>query len=34
MAVESSRQSGLGNVCHMIGGIAAWREAGGKVETN
>ena len=32
MAVESSRESGLGNVCHMIGGIAAWREAGGTIE--
>ncbi len=32
MAVESSRQSGVRNVCHMIGGIAAWREAGGRVE--
>ena len=32
MAVESSRQSGVRNVCHMIGGIAAWREAGGAVE--
>ena len=34
MAVESSRQSGLSNVCHMIGGIAAWRDAGGAVESN
>ena len=32
MAVDASRESGLGNVCHMIGGIAAWREAGGSVE--
>ncbi len=32
MAVESSRQSGVRNVCHMIGGIAAWREAGGTVD--
>ena len=32
MAVDASRESGLGNVCHMIGGIAAWREAGGAIE--
>ena len=32
MAVDASREGGLGNVCHMIGGIAAWREAGGAIE--
>ena len=32
MAVDASREGGLGNVCHMIGGIAAWREAGGSIE--
>ena len=32
MAVETSRTTGVGNVCHMIGGIAAWREAGGTIE--
>ena len=32
MAVDASREHGVGNVCHMIGGIAAWREAGGTVE--
>ena len=32
MAVDASRERGLGNVCHMIGGIAAWREAGGTIE--
>ena len=32
MAVDTSRESGLGNVCHLIGGIAAWRESGGAVE--
>ena len=32
MAVDSSLECGLGNVCHMIGGVAAWREAGGAVE--
>ena len=32
MAVDISRESGLGNVCHLIGGLAAWREAGGAIE--
>ena len=32
MAVDASRERGLGNVCHMIGGIAAWREAGGTID--
>ena len=32
MAVDLSREGGLGDVCHLIGGIAAWREAGGSVE--
>ena len=32
MAVDTSRQIGVGNVCHMIGGVAAWREAGGSIE--
>ena len=32
MAVDASRECGLGNVCHLIGGVAAWREAGGAVE--
>ena len=32
MAVDGSRTGGVGNVCHMIGGIAAWREAGGTIE--
>ena len=32
MAVEASRQGGVGNVCHMIGGVAAWREAGGGMD--
>ena len=32
MAVDASREGGLGNVCHMIGGVAAWREAGGTIE--
>ena len=31
MAVDLSRDRGLGNVCHLIGGIAAWREAGGSL---
>ena len=32
MAVDTSRECGVGDVCHMIGGVAAWREAGGTVE--
>ena len=32
MAVDTSRECGVGSVCHMIGGMAAWREAGGTVE--
>ena len=32
MAVQASRQHGLANVCHLIGGIAAWRMAGGATE--
>ena len=32
MAVDMSRECGLGNVCHLIGGVAAWREAGGPGE--
>ena len=32
MAVESSQECGLDNVCHLIGGIDAWREAGGPIE--
>ena len=31
MAVDTSRECGVGNVCHLVGGIAAWREAGGTV---
>ena len=31
MAVDTSRESGLHNVCHLVGGIAAWRESGGAV---
>lgn len=32
MAVEASRGGGLENVCHLLGGIAAWIESGGPVE--
>ena len=32
MAVDTSRECGVANVCHMIGGIAAWQEAGGDIE--
>ncbi len=31
MAVDASREHGLENVCHMIGGLAAWKEAGGDI---
>ena len=31
MAVDLSRERGLGKVCHLIGGVAAWREAGGSL---
>ncbi len=32
MAVDTSRECGVTNVCHMIGGIAAWQKAGGDIE--
>ncbi len=32
MAVESSQEHGLDNVCHLIGGIDAWRQAGGPID--
>ena len=31
MAVDMSRECGLEDVCHLIGGVAAWREAGGSL---
>ena len=33
MAVEASQAEGLGNICHLVGGIDAWKKAGGAVET-
>ena len=32
MAVQTSREIGLDNVCHLVGGIGAWAEAGGPIE--
>ena len=31
LAVQTSRDAGLGNVCHIVGGIDAWKEAGGEI---
>ena len=33
LAVQASHDAGLANVCHLIGGIDAWIEAGGPVKT-
>ena len=33
MAVQASQEGGLENVSHLVGGIAAWIEAGGPIET-
>jgi len=33
LAVKSAHESGLFNVCHLVGGIDAWRQAGGAVES-
>ncbi|MEE8172328.1 MAG: MBL fold metallo-hydrolase [Alphaproteobacteria bacterium] len=32
MAVQASQDGGLENVCHLLGGIAAWIETGGPIE--
>ncbi len=32
MAVEAAQQLGLANVCHLVGGIDAWKKAGGVIE--
>ena len=32
MALDVSRENGVADACHMIGGLAAWKEAGGAVE--
>ena len=33
LAVATSREAGLANVCHMLGGIDAWAEAGQPIES-
>jgi glyoxylase-like metal-dependent hydrolase (beta-lactamase superfamily II)/rhodanese-related sulfurtransferase len=33
MALEMARQAGIDHAAHLKGGIAAWREAGGEVES-
>lgn len=32
MAVEAAQGQGLANVCHLVGGIDAWKKAGGAIE--
>ncbi|MDA0261903.1 MAG: MBL fold metallo-hydrolase [Proteobacteria bacterium] len=32
LAVQTSRDAGLFNVCHIVGGIDAWKEAGGDID--
>jgi rhodanese-related sulfurtransferase len=32
LAVQTSQGMGLENVCHLVGGIDAWRKAGGPLE--
>jgi rhodanese-related sulfurtransferase len=32
MAVEAAQLQGLANVCHLVGGIDAWKTAGGMIE--
>ncbi|MSO74660.1 MAG: MBL fold metallo-hydrolase [Alphaproteobacteria bacterium] len=34
MAVEAAQAQGLSNVCHLVGGIDAWKKAGGAIEAN
>jgi rhodanese-related sulfurtransferase len=29
MAVEAAREAGLSNVCHLRGGLSAWKQAQG-----
>ena len=31
MAVQAAQDAGIGNACHIHGGIGAWKEAGGKL---
>ena len=33
LAVRSAQEVGLFNVCHIVGGIDAWKKAGGEVES-
>ena len=33
LAVQTSHELGLDNVCHLVGGIDAWVKAGGAIET-
>ena len=32
LAIRSAQEAGLFNVCHIVGGIDAWKKAGGEVE--
>ena len=32
MAVTAAQEAGIGSACHIEGGIAAWKKAGGPVE--
>jgi rhodanese-related sulfurtransferase len=32
LAVQTSQGMGLENVCHLVGGIDAWKKAGGPLE--
>ena len=32
MAVQSAQDAGLSSTCHLQGGIAAWKAAGGPIE--
>jgi sulfur dioxygenase len=33
LAVRSAQEAGLGNVCHVVGGLNAWKKEGGPVVT-
>ena len=33
LAVRTAQEAGLGNVCHIVGGLDAWRKAGGTTAT-
>ncbi len=32
MAVQAAQEAGITSACHIQGGIAAWKEAGGPIE--